>query len=97
MDTDANFYTGLDREIASGGLFIATYDIRPPGTRVTVDVVLPSGKILQSEAKVVWVRHHDESAIDLHPGMGVAFDDLDAKAAREIEEFMARRDSLFYA
>jgi uncharacterized protein (TIGR02266 family) len=96
MDTDANFYTGLDKNISSGGLFIATYDIRPPGTSVTVTVALPSGKVLRRRAIVAWVRDHDERAIELPPGMGVAFEGLGEDEAEAIGSFMDRRDSLFW-
>jgi uncharacterized protein (TIGR02266 family) len=94
--TDTNFFTGLEGGISSGGLFIATYDIHPIGTRLNVRVKMPSGRVMSEEAVVNWIREFNESAPDIAPGMGVVFTSISPKHNREIDLYLADRETIFY-
>jgi uncharacterized protein (TIGR02266 family) len=94
--TCTNFFTGLERDISSGGLFVATFDIYPVGTVVNVEVDMPGGLVLMGKAKVAWVREHCDAITDLSPGMGVVFKRLTPRAKREINRYIAEHDSLYY-
>jgi uncharacterized protein (TIGR02266 family) len=95
-ETATNFFAGFSGEIASGGLFIATYDIHPVGTRLTVSARIKGGDFLTETAEVNWVREYNETAPDVAPGMGVVFKDLGDQAREAIKRFMGVRDAIFY-
>jgi uncharacterized protein (TIGR02266 family) len=95
-DTATNFFTGFSPEIASGGLFIATYNIFPVGTRFTVSTSLDGHAIFTEEGEVNWVREYNEHAPDVAPGMGVVFNRLSETAAEAINRFISSRDAIFY-
>ena len=63
------------RDIAIGGMFVATSDVRPVGTAVAFVLELGSGDppdTVQGEAAVVWVREAPGGA-DQPAGMGMQF------------------------
>ncbi|MCP4674928.1 MAG: TIGR02266 family protein [Deltaproteobacteria bacterium] len=95
-ETETNFFTGFEGDISSGGLFIATYDVHPIDTVLTVNAKLPGGRVVAEEATVRWVREYNEASPEVSPGMGVVFDDLSYDEHREIDYFMTKRDAIFY-
>jgi uncharacterized protein (TIGR02266 family) len=98
FETDSNFYTGLTQDISSGGLFVATHQIKSVGDHVKVKFVLPGVKTpIEVETEVRWVR--ESSALrraDGAHGMGLRFINLTDEAKKAISSFLDRRDSLFY-
>ena len=91
--SESHFYTGLSRDVSRGGLFVATYQPKPPGTEVALYFVLPSGRTVHADGVVAWTS---EAVGDLAPGMGIAFqrvadDDLEA-----IEEFCRERTPTYH-
>jgi uncharacterized protein (TIGR02266 family) len=95
-ETETNFFTGFEGDISSGGLFIATYDIHPIDTVLTVNALLPGGHVIAEEVKVKWVREYNEESCEMSPGMGVVFENLSLEEHCEIDEFISRRDAIFY-
>jgi uncharacterized protein (TIGR02266 family) len=93
---DAGFFTGLRGDIASGGLFITTYNIYPVGTKITVAAELGEDRVIMGAAKVTWVREHNPAAPEIAPGMGVVFNNLTKAAEKEINEYLADNDSIYY-
>jgi uncharacterized protein (TIGR02266 family) len=97
LESDHNFYTGLTRDISSGGLFVATgvtYDV---GSRVTVTFTLPGrDSPITAETQVRWVRDPRTMRTDGAEGMGLRFLDLLPDAQAAIAEFLDQRDSIFY-
>jgi type IV pilus assembly protein PilZ len=96
MESDHNFYTGLTRDISSGGIFVATgvtYDV---GTSVHIKFTLPGGAELSVEAQVRWVRDPRTVKTDGPEGMGLKFINLTPEARGAIAEFLDQRDSIFY-
>jgi uncharacterized protein (TIGR02266 family) len=92
LASDHQFFTGLTRDLSSGGVFVATYKCLPLGCTVVMHLTLPDGDLAARGT----VRWHRESATDAPPGMGIAFDALDAEGWRRIERFCLERDPLFY-
>lgn len=96
LSSGNNFYTGLSRNIGTGGLFVATYQLHPLGTVLGLEVLLPDGKEpLKLQGEVRWIRP-DSPRCEGSPGIGVQFIDLGEQDRQRIEAFVARRDTLFY-
>ncbi len=95
--SETNFYTGFSGDLSDGGLFVATYDLLPVGTELTVSFVLPEGHQVTARGHVSWLREALDHDGDLHPGMGVAFDDLSMPDHDAVMRFLRRRAPLFYS
>jgi len=91
--SDSTFYTGLSQDISRGGLFVATYQPKPPGAGVTVYFVLPNGYEVRANGIVRWTR---EASDDAPPGMGVAFQALRDEDLHAIERFCKSRVPLYH-
>ena len=91
--SDTNFYVGFTENLSEGGVFVATYLLKPIGSRIELDLALPSGDTLQLEGTVRWLR---EASNDAWPGMGVQFDSLRADDEVAIKRFLKMREPLFY-
>lgn len=94
--SDSNFYTGFTADISAGGLFVATYELRPIGSAVDVDFTLPGGRQVKVSGEVRWVKDPIDGDSDGSPGMGVKFDELAEEDLRAIEEFVSNREPLFH-
>ena len=96
MTSESNFYTGLLNNISEGGIFAATFNLLPLGTRVDLEFSLPDGEApIAVQAEVRWIREYDPLS-DAHPGMGLRFLTLPDEVKARIERFVARRETLFY-
>jgi len=91
-----NFYTGFTEDISEGGLFLTTYDLRPLGTELEVELTLPTGHIVRAVGVVRWVRDPRDEEPDCPPGMGIQFRELPSEDRRAIHEFIEARTPLFY-
>ena len=97
LESDHNFYTGLTRDISSGGIFVATGVTYEVGDRVTINFTLPGRSVpITVEAQVRWVRDPRTIRTDGAEGMGLKFLNLGAEAQAAIAEFLDQRDSIFY-
>jgi len=94
--SESNFYTGFTADISAGGLFVATYDLRPIGSVVNLEFTLPDGHEVKVAGEVRWVKDPIDGSSDGSPGMGVKFDELSADDLRAIEEFVSNREPLFH-
>ena len=96
QESDHNFYTGFAENISSGGLFIATRDLKPIGTTMEISFSLPGhDDKITTRAEVRWQRLEQTHA-DSMPGIGVRFLDLAPNVATTINSFLGQRGSLFY-
>jgi len=96
LDSDHNFYTSFTENISSGGLFIATRDLKPIGTTMEISFSIPGFDTkISTRAEVRWQRLEQDHA-DSMPGIGVRFLDLDAGQSQAINAFIGQRDTLFY-
>jgi uncharacterized protein (TIGR02266 family) len=101
MESDSNFYTGLTQDISTGGLFVATHNLRKIGQRMMLKFSLPSSpNPVVVECEVRWLREagplHDHRSTDHPPGMGLKFLTLSPESRTAIAGFLRSRDSYFY-
>lgn len=96
FQSETNFYTGFSGDISDGGIFVATYDVLPQGTAITVSFVLPDGHLVHAQGRVRWIREPLAHDSDLQPGMGVAFEDLSGEDREAIHMFTSIREPLFH-
>lgn len=94
LESEHNFYTGLSRNISSGGLFIATHRPLDMGAEVELLFQLPSGGPMHTHGQVTWVRPADPARPDRAPGMGVRFIDLSPEQSQQIRAFVRDRRPL---
>lgn len=94
--TESNFFVGFSGEIAEGGVFAATYNIFPRGTKVNALVTLPGGFEKNVLGTVKFVRDPMDMNAESEPGMGVQFESLDAETRELILRFIRKRAPMFY-
>ncbi len=97
LSSEHNFYTGFTDNISEGGLFVATVNVQPIGTRCSFMFTLePNPEAIQVEGEVRWVREaHADS--EMPSGMGIMFRGIQPDAKGRINSFIdKRRDSIFY-
>jgi uncharacterized protein (TIGR02266 family) len=95
-----NFYTGFTENVSSGGLFVATTEMHPIGSRFRIRFSLPEREQpVEVLAEVRWQRLEMAGTAESHdaaPGMGLRFIDLSEDDREAIQEFIRRRATLFY-
>jgi len=96
LHSETNFFAAYGDDVSEGGLFVATYDLLPVGSALTLSFVLPHGPQVIVRGRVAWLREADSFDTDLHPGMGVVFLDLDERGLAAIRDYMRRRAPIFY-
>lgn len=96
LGSDSNFFTGFSTDINEGGVFVATVETVPRGTKVDLDFTLPGGRPLKASGVVRWLREPSDHTPDLLPGVGVQFQDLQPEVASLISDFVRQREPLFY-
>ncbi|HMJ12940.1 MAG TPA: TIGR02266 family protein [Polyangiaceae bacterium] len=92
--SESYFYTGLSQDLSRGGVFVATYQLKAPGTRVSVYFVLPDGHAVSADGVVRWTR--DAGSEDLPPGMGIAFENLPERDVTAINRYCHNRAPLYH-
>jgi uncharacterized protein (TIGR02266 family) len=96
LGSDHNFYVGFVENMSVGGVFIATHMLRAVGDVFELSVHLPnSDQVVKGLGEVRWIREYSERS-NVPPGMGVRFIQLDPGCIAMIEEFLARREPMFY-
>jgi uncharacterized protein (TIGR02266 family) len=95
VGSDHNFYAGFAENLSAGGVFIATHKLKPVGSKIELSINLPDGAQLKTEGDVRWVRVFNEHS-DTPPGMGVRFNNLPESSVALIQNFLARREPLFF-
>ncbi|MBD90709.1 MAG: hypothetical protein CL940_10250 [Deltaproteobacteria bacterium] len=96
LESEHNFYTGFTENISTGGLFIATRDMLPIGTRIHMTFTLGGGSEISANVEVRWHRLEQAGSDGLSPGIGVRFLDLTPEQQSAVNEFIAQRETLFY-
>jgi uncharacterized protein (TIGR02266 family) len=95
VGSDHNFYAGFAENLSAGGVFIATHNLKPVGSKIELSVNLPDGVQVRAAGEVRWIRIFNEQS-DMPPGMGVKFVDVDETSVTAINAFLSRRDPLFF-
>jgi uncharacterized protein (TIGR02266 family) len=96
FQSDNNFFTGFSEDISTGGIFIATFDNRPIGSRLAINFTLPDGHLVSALGVVRWLREHNETTPDIHPGMGVQFTELSGEDRERINAYLEQREPMFF-
>lgn len=92
--SDHNFYAGFDGTI--DGVFIATHRGVRLGDKVEVTINLPESLTpVVGVGEVRWLREYNDDS-DAPPGMGVCIDELEDHEVEAVEDFVSRREPLFF-
>jgi uncharacterized protein (TIGR02266 family) len=95
VGSDHNFYAGFAENLSAGGVFIATHKLKPVGSKIELCINMPDGAQIRVEGLVRWIRVFNEHS-DTPPGMGVRFNDLAPASVALIQNFLSRREPLFF-
>lgn len=96
FESEHNFFTGFAENISEGGLFIATHQLKDVGALFRVTFTLEGSKqTIDVLCEVRWVRPYHER-LDVPPGMGVRFVELDESTAKAMTAFIKARQPIFY-
>lgn len=92
--SESNFYLGFTENLSQGGVFVATYALKPIGERVEIRLTLEREEIA-FPGIVRWLRTPAD-AEDAWPGIGIQFEKLTPHQEGIIREFIRRRDAMFF-
>lgn len=96
LGSDHNFYVGFVENMSAGGVFIATHMLKAVGEILELSIHIPSSDVkIVGTGEVRWVREYSERS-NVPPGMGVRFIHLEPGCLESIENFLARREPIFY-
>jgi len=96
LGSDHNFYVGFVENMSSGGVFIATHMLKAVGEIFELSIHVPSSEaMISGTGEVRWVREYSERS-NVPPGMGVRFIHLEPGSIEAIEQFLARREPIFF-
>ncbi len=93
IESDSNFFVGFTENMSADGVFVATYAVKPIGSRLAVSLTLPAGQVLHLKGTVRWQR---AASTDGWPGMGVQFESVSPEDEAAIRKFLSVREPLFY-
>ena len=89
-------YTGLIKDISTGGVFIATREPLPTGTVMSLRFSFPNlPEAVRVNSRVQWVRDHFSES-SRATGMGVQFLDLPEHIRARMNEYIADKSVLMY-
>jgi Tfp pilus assembly protein PilZ len=95
-----NFYKGLASGdiVASGGLFVATYQVPPVGQELLLKVSMPGGYEFEARGVVAWTRDVQPSstASGVTPGFGAQFSEISDEGRGLIQRYVRNREPLFH-
>lgn len=96
LGSEHNFYAGFVENMSQGGIFIATHTLKAVGELLDISVTLPnSEQPVEGVGEVRWVRVFSEGS-NVPPGLGLRFVNLTPGSLEIIEEFLKKREPLFY-
>lgn len=96
IDGDHIPYTGMIKDISSGGLFITTDADHIVGDLVQLSFTFPTlESVIDCRARVQWLRDRYTSG-DMAPGIGVQFIELPEAVRTAINAFISDKDVPFY-
>jgi hypothetical protein len=95
-----NFYKGLAAGdiIASGGLFVATYQLPEVGQKLLLKVSMPGGYAFEAKGVVAWRREVPLSATNpgAMPGFGAQISEISDEGRGLIQRYVRNREPLFH-
>ena len=82
------FFSEFTSDVNEGGMFIETETPQPPGTAVVMQFRVPgSDSPIKVRGRVVWTSAERPAQA---PGMGIEFENLDARARAKISAVVRR-------
>lgn len=95
--SESNFYNGFTENISEGGVFVATYEQKGMGEKVSLKFRLPdSNETIECEGEVRWIREQNADTPDVSPGIGIRFINMSPSVQARVDEFIREREPLFY-
>lgn len=95
-----NFYKGLASGdvVATGGLFVATYQVPPVGEKLLLKVSMPGGYEFEAKGVVAWTREVQLSstASGAPPGFGAQICEISDEGRSLIQRYVRNREPLFH-
>jgi Tfp pilus assembly protein PilZ len=95
-----NFYKGLAAGdiVASGGLFVATYQVPEVGEPLLLKITMPGGYAFEAKGVVAWRRDVQVSSTSPGetPGFGAQFSEISDEGRGLIQRYVRNREPLFY-
>jgi uncharacterized protein (TIGR02266 family) len=96
-NSEHQFFTGFSENISAGGLFVATYQTKPIGSKFKISFSIPGIEhVFDSEVEVRWTREYNEDQPQTMPGMGVRFLSLTSRESEVLTELVQRIDTIFF-
>jgi len=78
--------------VSRGGIFLATRNPLPIGTRMNLRFSLPDdGRVIEVTGRVQWINEYKRGKKNLNPGMGIEFVNLLKKDRDAIEKLIKRK------
>lgn len=95
LDGPSNLFMGASENISEGGVFVASFKLRPIGDRFSIQFTLPDEeRPVSAVVEVAWLRKSDPAHPNVTPGMGLRFLALDVGDAPRLSAFVTRRAPL---
>jgi Tfp pilus assembly protein PilZ len=94
FDDDSHFFSGITRDVARGGFFVATYRNLNLGSFVELEFATLTGETLLVSGVVAWLRAAGSHQAE-RPGLGIAFTGLSSAARTIIEACWRVRPPLY--
>ena len=95
--SEENYLFAYITDISATGIFVRTTTPEEPGTHLNLRFQAPPdehgkpGAKIEVEGEVIWVNPYRPGAPDnLHPGMGIRFEDLDDEVRDQLLDLIRR-------
>jgi uncharacterized protein (TIGR02266 family) len=96
-EASPSFWTGLARNISSGGLFVNTYNLPAIGEVISVRFKMPNAtEALNLRAEVVWTRDEKVVGDPNQVGFGARFLDLSKEAELALNQYLKKTETIFH-
>mgnify|MGYP001287212407 CR=1 FL=1 len=84
-----NYLFDFSKNLGEGGVFIATDNPPPTGSKIDLMFTLPSGnETIEAEGLVMWTQEPIAERQELNAGMGVQFTDFKKDDRKRLAEFI---------
>ncbi|GAC1544576.1 MAG: hypothetical protein NVS3B10_32010 [Polyangiales bacterium] len=93
--SESNLWLGFAQDIAEGGVFVATYEARPLGTRIDLTLHVEGDEPIAVAGNVHWLRPQS-AGDDMPVGLGVRLIDVSTALVKRLQAFAVRRTPIFY-
>jgi type IV pilus assembly protein PilZ len=90
--SDETFLFEYASNLSRGGIFLATHNPLPVGTKLVLRFALPDepSRTIRVAGRVTWVNPYVQGGKNLNPGMGIEFVDLSHEDQEAISRIVRR-------